>query len=467
MTEMPVGDRESEFPEIMEPARPWPNVNEPQEFFRGRVSVQFGKVLFGGDGVASLVWLPRPAVILRVEFDGPIPDGVPLRPDLGLTRFEVAGGSGEGRIEGGASFAIPPERPWVALRVFEFTHETSIRTDTATEVRFDLANFDHYYGRPVSCGRSVSVGEHTFRGWQAARMQLEGAGWEVTIDSRHDLHEVTESLRQSGGHALTHTCRARRTDGVAITPESTSQLLSLVQFSLSIGAARWVTPVLAEGLGASGEVLWTIWTLYNTEPWTMPLTVFSGSEVASFEEFFRRLAGRWSDAYWESVLRTATHYYLRSVGGDLVHEAIIMGNALLELIGWAVVVEERALLSANGFDRLPWDDKVRMLLGLYNCGTSIPPSLTALRALGAREGGWDGPRAVTEMRHSAVHAKKHQRGWAWGNDAWGDALHLTQWYCDLAILALVGFEGRYVNRVSARSHADLESVPWATRSEAP
>ncbi|GAA0610651.1 hypothetical protein GCM10009100_07750 [Thalassospira tepidiphila] len=72
----------------------------------------------------------------------------------------------------------------------------------------------------------------------------------------------------------------------------------------------------------------------------------------------------------------------------------------------------------------------------------------------------DGPYVFSEVRNNLVHP----------DHTWNDlepiaeyeAWSLGQWYIEMVILAMTGFNGQYGNRlIAGRAKYDLETVPWA------
>lgn len=239
--------------------------------------------------------------------------------------------------------------------------------------------------------------------------------------------------------------------------------MTTIQYALSIAVARWVTPVRPHGLTDDGSTAWELWSLLFTESWSSPITWCPTSRSTDgLEECFRLVDDRWGNKYWEQLLHSAVHYYLDASGG-LINRQLVMGASLLELICWHVVVEDRQLLSDKACDRLTSADRLRLLLRLLSVPVEIPPELKAL-AKKAKQLGWDGPTAVSEVRNAAVHARRHEVGWEWDQEIWLEAALLSEHYCDLAMLGLLGYEGDYINRVSAQYAEDAHPVPWSSRA---
>jgi hypothetical protein len=425
--------------------RPAPNSAVP--IYSGHVAV--GARALSGEGTVEVRWVPEAAVICHVEFD---PQKDPhVVEDLFRINEEIevevgSAGTIHGRFRGGSWH---PERPWVELEVYG-SHVVG-QGDQAVELRFELVNLDDVHGEPVR------YGEH---GWGADRIQLKSRRWIVDLDGARG-RDVYDELNRTGGYAVTHNGRAVRCDAGSVTPEDAEALFTTLQYTLSFAERRWVTPIRGRALRGDGQLAWELWGLWNTNPWARPLTWFGRGTPAALSAVFEAIDDSWADQYWERLLRTSIHYYL-DAGRGLVHRGVVMGGALLELVGWHVVVEDRALLSARGYDRLETHDRLRLLLRLMSLPLDIPDELPALKRYADRS--WDLATAITEIRHSVVHAKRHQQVWELEPDVWVDVAQLNNHLCDLAMLFLLSYNGEYVNPLTARYAADRGPVPWAQQT---
>ena len=180
-------------------------------------------------------------------------------------------------------------------------------------------------------------GELTYCNWRVrdGRLRFRPSAISVTRSIPFKRRAATQS---------THVGRATLSDGATIEPSDAVQLMTTLQYTLSFAEDRWITPVRTRGLSADGTVAWELWGLWYTAPWSMPMTWFSRRSVDGLNQVFSAIDDRWSNQYWERLLRTSMHYYLDATPG-LVNRQLIMSGALLELIGWHVVVEDRKLMS--------------------------------------------------------------------------------------------------------------------------
>jgi hypothetical protein len=77
--------------------------------------------------------------------------------------------------------------------------------------------------------------------------------------------------------------------------------------------------------------------------------------------------------------------------------------------------------------------------------------------------GWtSGPVTLTKLRNGMAHPRQLQRSYATTALQRYEARQLSLWYLELSILRLVGFTGRYGNRLRrSRWKGQVEKVPWA------
>jgi hypothetical protein len=373
--------------------------------YEGDASVQLVRNWVTGIAVAKLSWFPTPRLEVEVEFD-PVAESLDFRslgefdPNQSL-RFRIGDCEGEGRP---ALFNAYEPSVRIEVRTFER------RWTTASHLRFDLVNLSRIYGTPITNGRGISN----------SRLTLDGGGWNLVLDGRtFDIDRATERDPDSG-YLITHTGRATKHDGTSISPDDARSFLTMLQYALSIPENRWVTPICIEGRTGDDSIAWTIWDLWNMQPWSKPLNWLPA--LYTFEcqqEFFERLASRWYESREsEQLLRTATHYYLDAHSHGLLNRGLIMGFALVELVAWELVMDGGSNSAPQGFDQ-DLAKKLRKLLTRHDVPITIPTALAALRNL-AKEKGWgDGPKALAEIRHTAVHAKRHRDGWQNGVRMYG------------------------------------------------
>ena len=126
----------------------------------------------------------------------------------------------------------------------------------------------------------------------------------------------------------------------------------------------------------------------------------------------------------------------------------------MERLSYEYCVCERALVSKEGFKKLPAADRYRLLLRSLDIPITIPSAARSLVAAGKAENSTDSPQVLTEVRNNRVHAGR--KGAKLDGDSDWEAWLLATWLLELTILALCNFKGEYWNRVNNAK----EPVPW-------
>src|ERR1019366_6138587 len=210
-------------------------------------------------------------------------------------------------------------------------------------------------------------------------------------------------LVETGGFGITHVGNLRRTDGASFHVDDVKKALGGVYYFLSFARGRWVAPVLYSGDSADGEH-WQHWGLplldEGAGEWSWPPRLREGAALASAWPGFLRL---WLKDGWQQALAAALSWYIEAAKGVLIESHLVSGQAALELLSWVETVEQRGLLTKNGFNSLPAYEHIRLLLTLSKIPLEIPDELPDLGKRAAAFNWRDGPSALVELRNGVVH----------------------------------------------------------------
>ncbi len=172
---------------------------------------------------------------------------------------------------------------------------------------------------------------------------------------------------------------------------------------------------------------------------------------------------RWNSEVWRRPTQTAIYWYLSSNSGRRgVDGGIVLTQTALELLSWTYTVEDRGLITKDGFKRLTASDRLRLLFASLDIPSVIPASLAKLTAL---QKGWnwrDAMDGLTEVRNSIVHPEHKQYGKY--EKAFYEAWNLGLWYLEMVLLRLFDHHGDYGNRLVSRGLGAVVEVPWADKT---
>ena len=190
-------------------------------------------------------------------------------------------------------------------------------------------------------------------------------------------------------------------------------------------------------------------------PWEVHWRFFDTHHAEFLRALYPGFRALLHDHAMGDAVSTALYGYLRSNRGGEgagIDSGVILSQASLERL-------TIAYLEAQGVSLAKTAANLRETLLRLDISTTIPNALTRL-AKGAGEAGWkDGPHALTSVRNELTHPKKRLPFKV--GDVVYEAWNLSQWYIELIILRLAGYDGEYGNRLTERWVGQVEPVPWA------
>lgn len=175
-----------------------------------------------------------------------------------------------------------------------------------------------------------------------------------------------------------------------------------------------------------------------------------GGDILSelFPEFFTLFESR---NEWKETITRAVDWYVQS-NESATHVGIILTQVALERLAYQVLGRARK----EGRERT--GEFIAKALRQSNLDPNIPQSCKEL----LKFPNWaHGPHAIVEVRNDLVHPKANL-----GNisqyvhhEAW----NLGQWYIEMILLNILGYQGKYINRLSGWDERDqaIQRVPWA------
>ena len=394
------------------------------------------------DGTVSLELAPRPRVLMR----GPAPSLIDFQ--------NLLDGARNPRLP---PMSTLPPAPSASSETYNASWPGPVRgyvvgkPTAARSVTFLLVNFMQMLG-----GARITDGESHWPG----RVAINVGPWMVIIDSRPDLRDVVASMRERGGYAVTHTGKLARRDGRPFAFARSEQFLTCLTWCLWFCRGSGASVFLPVGFDKDNRALWSRWAAPHTDPlpdghWHWFDEAYGAQQLTSVLPLFFE---RWSDPAWQNALTLAIRYYIDAALGTLQRN-VILAQVALESLAFTHLVTSSKQLQAKQFTS-PVSRHIRHFLGDLGISTTIPRSFSGLRAVRANSP-WDGPAAIAWLRNDIVHAANHKvHGRRW--QLWYQGWRLSMWYLELAVLAVLKYEGCYRNRISGEPMTGaVEPVPWA------
>jgi hypothetical protein len=336
-----------------------------------------------------------------------------------------------------------------------------------TYIKFHLTNFENFNGS----SRAVIEDESGERIRDSGIFEAEG--WKVTVDpykTSEQINSQTSSikiLKSQGGYAVTHVGKLERLDGKTFTANEpcTRSFLEALSYFLSFVRGLRIEPLLLIGYDASNQRIWEEWALSNSDPWRKDLFTWAwGLRAEDIASAFRGFLSWWHS--WGESAKIVIHWYIASnAQAGAVEGSIVFEQAAFELLSRIFLVENKRILSLEGFDKLPAADRLKLLLSQCRIPLEVPSSLTNLTSFSEKENYDDGAQILTEIRNFIAHSGKKTKRDRFLRQPKRElvrfeAYTLGLWYLELILLSLFDYQGHYYNRLRPGNIGDLEPVPW-------
>ena len=430
-------------------------LNEPIEFYQGKLIVNKDNISFEVDGKIQLVWLPFAS--LKFELEG--------TEELRYDEFN--------QLHCGDRIGLTILGEENSILEGEITHTSSVIrgeiVDTkidknkqgerqASYAKFFIPNFRYIIGTSI-------VNERTDSGFIVThRLSLSAKGWNITLDSLSNIDQLEKDLINSSGFAITHYGILEKNDGSLFDYQESKQIVDALKWYLSFVSGSFISPYALVGFNADHNEVWKGWKSSRMFPYQNNFSWVSKSHPKTFEEPFKGFADLYFDPEWSDSLKRIVHIYVETNHIAInVEGAIILLQSALELLAYEILVEKNRVFSKTKFERSSNGERIKLLFDQLKIPLEISEHLEDLHRQAKGEN-WLAPDAIRQMRNCIVHLSKKNRIKLnnHSQEAY-DVLHLCQWSLELCILKLCNYNGKYTNRLKrTQDQGDFDPVPWSS-----
>ncbi len=450
---MDIQEKFRQYPQAIAPFYSTPRANAPVFLFEGGLFLTQDKhILPTESGRLEYSWLPTPTLRFRVPIANGLPE--PGEADLTIADLNVTVDA----IVTSVSMSNSEPVQYEGI----LTKETNIATGLSCErVIFHLPNFTQFLGVTIRNTNATQI-------WHG-RLTLTYSDWIINIDGMREGREIIESVKREGGFAITHGGMLERSNGDSFAYQDGLPLLEGVRYFCSFARGLWCGPILPLGFAAS-SIVWRQWGAWHLSPWKTVSSWFPFNEIQQLSELnqaFCGLMARLSDPLWSDPIKIAIHWFVEAnltAGG--VEGAIVLTQTALELLGWVYLVEDpnTASMSAQKFNGLNAEDKIRALLTQLQVPMGIPAALTSLFGYAVGQNMPDGPSCIVRLRNGIIHPKLRKRILVLQTPRLvrSEAQALGLWFLELVLLKLFDYNGVYYPRFLHDYPANIKTkVPWS------
>lgn len=323
--------------------------------------------------------------------------------------------------------------------------DSSIKVD---EVQFILPNFRNFLGDPVETtienGRLLRL-----RG----RITLEDDKYSVILDKVIKEKEKRVQLRSEGGIYQMYDGQIKKKKG-SISQAETKELVTKLAFFLSFINGRRCSPILLTGK-YKGEVIWKDYTPYHMDSFKECGSWSSKFNIDGFSDLWNTFSTFWKNENDRDVLTTAIHWYLEANNNaGYLEGSIVMAQTALELIYNWHIVEGKKMIIGKDSETIAASNKIRILISqVKDIDTDIPESFNALKDfIDQSKTVNDAIEAIVFIRNSIIHSQSQKRSELRkiSIKAKYEALQLSIWYIEVALLSLLNFRGKRQDRTKKK-----------------
>jgi hypothetical protein len=441
---METRDRVAALPHALQPTFVTEEPNQDIPLYSGSFDVYGADVRLAFEGTVTFRWLPRPATVIEGH------SATRSNRDLEDVRVAIPNQKSKTRL---LVLGCVRSMDQTKLTAWPRGHLRLGREAAVESVKFHLTNFHAIRGHAVKAQSADGLK------WGAWRTSLQSERWVVTLDEVPGYAQLEAAVHRRGGYAISHVGEFRRTSGRAISVTSAEMAVSGLQLYFGFVRGLWCGPFLTSGHNA-GAAHWWEWTPRNLTAWHS-VSSWLDEPFHNGNQLFPGFMAKFESSVWSPALRLAIFWYLEANANSGLETAIVLSQSALELLAWALLVEESPRYSSTAFGRLSAEERVRALLTTLSIPVRLPAYARGLRRLGSV----DGPDSLVTIRNALVHFRraKHSVLDRTPTDVRLEAVQLSLQYLELAILAICGYEGMYRDRFRVLVGVGLPSVrkvPW-------
>ena len=426
-------------------------VNEPITFYEGDFSLSDGEEVLLVNGIVKINFMPKPNIV----FSGMILTEEGKRFRLYNQMFDKKNIVLQisGMMESPVVIthhSIGNDREQIEGIVTNSYLETEAQC--ISKMTFCIVNFLDFLGSGVKHGK---LG---YRG----RTKFSFEQWEIIIDKRYDYSkknkDIFGQLKISAGYSITHIGCIQRTDQTPFLPGDVEHILKSVQWLLSFAAGRFVGICVLEGFN-EGYHVWNKYQAPAFSNWYKPITWFPKQDSESLEVLFPLVLKKQEDPLWNKVLWEVLWWYIDSQSETFVEKKIVSVQVALESLSWVYLVEDGNVFSKTKYDAIhSAAQKIKYLLRELSIDCTIPDSLNDYISLYD-----DGTSLFATFRNDIVHPSRKPKFKETKTKF--KILNLGIWYLEMVILGILGYSGKYANRLKMPLwEGQYEFVPWVKES---
>lgn len=307
------------------------------------------------------------------------------------------------------------------------------------------------------------VKNHTNRSLLMARLELENDDYIITIDKCPNYKAKLKSLKDNGGYIILYSGELKRKKG-SVNLKDTGDIFYCLNTFITFLNGRRTAAVFLQGV-YEDDVKWIDYSNKIIDPYKSVQSWMHEFSTKGLNDLWKKFSELWQDINDKNFLDTLIHWYVEANSNSGFTEgSIMMAQTALELLYNWWIVEDKKLIIGEDAKKMSASNKIRLLLSQLNISHLAPGRFTELQKFIDNDSNIiDAPDAIVQIRNAIVHSQEEKRRKiiTIHPNAKHEALELSIWYIEMALLRILSYQGKYINRCSEINNE--EYVPWKNK----
>jgi hypothetical protein len=285
--------------------------------------------------------------------------------------------------------------------------------------------------------------------------------WSATLERTPCSYDLTRVSLPINEINLTHRLVLHRKDGLLFSwGDVQTQVDQFLLFLSFANCSQVIAPISYGRTNGSLE-----WFRFEAPDRTFPTnrrswaTKLTPQQLEEARECFTKTT---ENPFWGSIIRRAVSWQtlvdLARYESD--EQALFTVQMLLEMLSYVVLVEDAAVLSEDGYSKLPAADRITVLCGYSNQSISVTHGeVEELQAFCASNSIGNTGELIAVLRNKLIHPTKKNREYLARvpSRVRGIAVAAGLQIASLTVLKTIGYRGAYFDT----SKHGVAAVPWS------
>ncbi len=450
---------EAELPQL--PWDGWPTVDDPIELCESEAVASINNQEMPGTAACLYTLAPSPHVIGDFSTDVPMlgigGEDVTIR--LKEQGFSVGGfwvnlrshvqKKKKGRASTDIRFVVTevtePERTRASKVVLLIINLPAFSSSQDIKCKYDDGN-----------GRTGSA--------RIGHLVLSYRNWQLELTARIDISQAISEAKVTG-YAATYVGELSRSDGEIFSCDEAEDALSFFHHFLSFACGGWCGLHLPTGKRKDQIITFRLWgNQQRTTEFSQCLPTWwdekKGDILLELLPLFENL---WISELWHKPLKDAIYWYVLANSLPNADASLILVHSALDLLSWVYLVKSGKSLSKKKFkDKSSAAGRFEILFKRLEIPNNKAPGLKELNdTFKNTEKERNLTQAFSEVRNDIVHPDSSKIKEECRTEAIRIASELGLWCFELSLLSIMGYPGKYHNRLKHQWSGEVEAVPWA------